>query len=247
MKIVICDDYMGDLMKMERLLQRYEQSVHTKFEIEKFSDASQVYHKILRHELADIYILDMIMPEKTGIDIGRLLEKSEKCVVIYMTSSDEFALEAYSVHAVRYLLKPVSEEVFAEAMDYAISHVRMKQEISGKDLRYPVKTREGLVSVSYSDIVYIENAARALEVHLTDGGSVRSIFIRKSFDEEIKEIAEDSSFVRVHKSFLVNMNYIKSLIQGLCRMEDGRSIPVSKTRAADVKRAYLDFVTEQYR
>ena len=103
------------------------------------------------------------------------------------------------------------------------------------------------MSVSYSDIVYIENSARALEVHLTDGRSVRSIFIRKSFDEEIKEIAEDDSFVRVHKSFLVNMNYIKSLIQGLCCMEDGRSIPVSKTRAADVKREYLNFVTEQYR
>ncbi len=247
MKIVICDDYMEDLIKVERLLEKYGQTTGSEFTVEKYTDASQVYHKILRKDLADIYILDMIMPKITGIDIGSLLEESGKCVVIYITSSDEFALEAYGVHAVRYLLKPVSEAVFCEAMDYAVSYVRMNRNMSSPDIRYPVKTREGLVSVSYSDIVYIENSARALEVHLTDGRSVRSIFIRKSFDEEIKEIAEDDSFVRVHKSFLVNMNYIKSLIQGLCCMEDGRSIPVSKTRAADVKREYLNFVTEQYR
>lgn len=247
MKIVICDDCVEDLAEVERLLGNYAESGNIEFAVEKFSDALQVYQRIERQELADIYILDMIMPRITGIDIGSLLEKSGKCVVIYITSSNEFALEAYGVHAVRYLLKPVSEAVFAEAMDYAVSYVRMNRNTFVRDIRYPVKTREGLVSVSYSDILYIENSARALEVHLTDGRSIRSIFIRKSFDEEIKEIAEDDGFVRVHKSFLVNMIYIKSLIQGMCRMEDGRVIPVSKTRAADVKRAYLGFITEQYR
>lgn len=247
MKIVICDDCREDLIKVERLLLSYEESHDTQFEVEKYSDALQVYHKILQNELADIYILDMIMPEKTGIDIGNLLEKSGKCAVIYITSSDEFALEAYGVHAVRYLLKPVSEEVFAEAMGYAVSYISMNQNAVVQDIRYPVKTREGLVSVSYSDIVYIENAARALEVHLTDGSVVRSIFIRKSFDEEIKGIAECNSFVRVHKSYLVNMNYIRSLIQGVCFMEDGRNIPISKTRASDVKKEYLHFISEQYR
>ena len=125
MKIVICDDCREDLIKVERLLLSYEESHDTQFEVEKYSDALQVYHKILQNELADIYILDMIMPEKTGIDIGNLLEKSGKCAVIYITSSDEFALEAYGVHAVRYLLKPVSEEVFAEAMGYAVSYISM--------------------------------------------------------------------------------------------------------------------------
>ena len=247
MKIVICDDCMEDLVQVERLLQKYEKNANSKFEVETFSDASKVYHKVLQHELADIYILDMIMPQKSGIDIGSLLEKNGKSVVIYITSSNEFALEAYGVHAARYLLKPVSDAVCGEAMDYAVSQIRMNQNVLSQDIRYPVKTKEGLVSVSYSDIVYIENAARALEVHRTDGSSVRSIFIRKSFDEEIKEIAEDRNFIRVHKSFLVNMNYIQSLMSGLCQMEDGRSIPVSKTRAADVKREYLHFVSEQYR
>lgn len=114
MKIVICDDDVEDLMKVESLLTEYEKSVPgIKFDVEKFSNASVLYQKILQNELADIYILDMIMPEKTGIDLGSLLEKTKKSIIIYITSSDDFALEAYGVHAVRYLLKPVEREIFS--------------------------------------------------------------------------------------------------------------------------------------
>lgn len=84
MKIVICDDCMEDLAQIERLLKKYEESANAAFEVETFLDASQLYHKISQDELADIYILDMIMPEKTGIDIGSLLEKErEVCRNLY--------------------------------------------------------------------------------------------------------------------------------------------------------------------
>ncbi|MDE5930861.1 MAG: response regulator, partial [Lachnospiraceae bacterium] len=128
MKIVICDDSMEDLEKVENLLAEYERTFpEEKFAVEKFSDAAELYDRISQKELADIYILDMIMPEKTGIDIGSLLEKVGKSAIIYITSSDEFALEAYGVHAVRYLVKPVRGEVFFEAMDYAVSHAKTLQ------------------------------------------------------------------------------------------------------------------------
>lgn len=253
MKVVICDDCMEDLKTVEDLLAEYERAFPgEKFVAEKFSDASVLYQKISQNELADIYILDMIMPEKNGIDIGSLLEKAGKSVVIYITSSDDFALEAYGVHAVRYLVKPVREEIFFEAMDYAVSYMKaLRNNPCGdapyREPRYPVKTKEGLTSVLYSDIEYIENASRVLDIHLADGSSIKSIFIRKSFDEEIQEIITDRNFVRVHKSFLINMNYIKRLTQDSCFMEDGRNIPVSKTRASDVKKDYLLFITERYR
>lgn len=253
MKIVICDDSKEDLKKVENLLAGYERTFSgEKFAVEKFSDASLLYDKISQNDLADIYILDMIMPERTGIDIGNLLEKAGKSVIIYITSSNDFALEAYGVHAVRYLVKPVREEIFFEAMDYAVSYVEavwnsLHGEVSHREARYPVKTKDGLVTVPYSDIEYIENASRILDIHMTDGSSIKSIFIRKSFDEEIREIMTDRNFVRVHKSFLINMNHIRRLTQDSCFMEGGRNIPVSKTKAAEVKKEYLLFVSEQYR
>lgn len=243
MKVVICDDCIRDLHNVEKLLEKYRESVAgIHFETEKFSDACILYDRISAGELADIYVLDMIMSERSGIDIGSLLRSvGSKGVIIYLTSSDDFALEAYGVHAARYLLKPVSEKDFFEAMEYAMSYNKVSEEIL-----FPVKTKMGTVSVPYSKIEYIENYSRMLHVYLTDGETVRSIFIRKSFDEEIRQIAEYRSFLRVHKSFLINMNYIKKLEQSNILMEGGRRIPVSKTRAAEVKKEYLLFISECY-
>ena len=244
MKIVICDDCVKDLQRLERLLQKYRDTaagIH--FEVEDFTDACRLYERILQGDQADIYLLDMIMSEKNGIEIGSLIRQNGGGgVIIYVTTSADFALEAYEVHASRYLLKPVSEEHFFEAMDFALYYQNAE-----KNPLFPVKTKNGTLSVPYSKIEYIENYSRMLNVFLADGENIKSIFIRKSFDEEIKEISGDRSFLRIHKSFLINMNHVKKLGQGNIIMESGRRIPVSKTRAAEVKREYLQFISECYR
>lgn len=178
MKIVICDDSIRDLSDIEKLLLEY-QNCHSNihFDIEKFSDAFQLSKKIQENEIADIYILDMIMASKTGIELGRQLRNiGSKSAIIYITVSDDFALEAYEVHAVRYLLKPIVQEKAFEAFNYAIAHTN-----TDTDAVYMLKTKKGLVSIPYSKIEYIENSSRTLEVHLSDGKILKSIFIRKSF------------------------------------------------------------------
>ena len=236
MKVVVCDDCIEDLQTIEILLEQYKESASDiSFTVEKYLDATVLYNKILAGRRADIYILDMIMSDRTGLDIGSLIRKAgSDGVIIYITSSDDYALEAYGVHAARYLLKPVSAENFFEAMNFARSYTRIHKE------------HLGTLSVSYSRIEYIENYSRTLNVYLNDGENIRSIFIRKSFDEEIREIAGDKSFLQVHKSFLINMKYVKKLEQSEIVMESGKRIPVSKTRATDVKRTYLQFLSACY-
>ncbi len=183
------------------------------------------------------------MTGTTGIDIGNQIKRSgSDAAIIYTTSSDDFALDAYDVHAVRYLLKPITEDKFFEAMDYARSYRESK-----RGPLYLVKTRTGMVSIPCSKIEYIENASRMLNVYLTDGSVITSIFIRKSFDDEIKDLITEKSFMQVHKSFLVNLNYIKKLEGNSITMDSGTHIPISKKNTANVKRQYLTFISEQYR
>lgn len=248
MKIVVCDDSAEDLKTIGELLARYgENHENITFETAYYEDSVELYHKIQEKRQGDIYILDMIMSQKTGIDIGSLIRSTdEKSVIIYITSSDDFALDAYGVHAVRYLLKPVREALFIEALDYAVSIVAALSPGEEKDAVYQVKTKEGLVAVPFPKIEYIENYSRMLNICLTNGKSIRSIFIRKSFDEELRKIIESQSFLQVHKSFLVNLHHVDKLTQGTIIMESGANIPVSKTRAADVKKEYLKFVSRHY-
>lgn len=244
MKVVVCDDSMEDLEKIKRLLTKYiENHEKIQFEAEYYLYSAELYRRIQARALGDIYILDMIMDGKTGIDIGALIRSIDKrSIIIYITSSDDFAFEAYGVHAVRYLLKPVREELFIEALDYAAADISRTK----KDMLYTVKTKEGLVSIPYSQIEYIENYSRTLNIFLTDKKTVQSIFIRKSFDEEVRQIVENGGFVQVHKSFLVNLCHVDRLTPGNVLMKSGANIPVSKTRTADVKKEYLKFISEQY-
>ena len=244
MKIAICDDNIEDLMKIEKLLNQYTKLYpNIDFTIEKYSDPSKLYNRIQNKELADIYLLDMIMSEKTGIEIGRQLRKTGcENTIIYITSSEDFALDAYHLHAARYLLKPIRETDFFEALDHALSYSELK-----KGPVYLVKTRDGLTSTPYSRIEYIENVSRTLDIHLANGENIKSIFIRKSFDDEVGELLCNKNFLQVHKSFVINLKYVKKLLPDSVLMENGKSIPESKRRTADVKREYLLFNSEQYR
>ncbi len=244
MKITVCDDSIEDMLMIEKLLLKYKAIYPGRsFELEKFSDPSVLYHTIIEGKLADIYILDMLMPGRTGIDLGNQIRKSgSENVIIYITSSEDFSLDAYGVRAVRYLLKPVDEEKLFEALDYALFVTRVRNEPL-----YLVKTKDGLIQTPYSRIEYIENAYRRLEVHLTGGEVLKSLFIRRSFEEEVQEIAERKNFQQVHKSFLVNFDYVKKLTMDEILMESGSQIPVSRARAKQVKKEYLLFVSGKYR
>lgn len=243
MKIAICDDSMKDLITLEGMLETYKKlNPNAAFQVEKFSDSSALYEKIQKKELADIYILDILMSQTSGIDLGNEIRKvSNENAIIYITSSDDFAMDAFHIHAVRYLLKPVQEMQFFEALDYAFSYTELK-----KGPLYPIKTKNGLQSVPGSKIEYVENASRMLHVHLTDGRIITSIFIRKSFEEELGGLIHDENFLQVHKSFLINLNHVKKLDGNNIIMGSGANIPVSKKNTTLVKRQYLLFVSGQY-
>lgn len=243
MKITICDDSIKDLLNIEKLLLKYKTLYPDKdFELEKFSDPSRLYKKISDGELSDIYLLDMLMPGRTGIDLGNQIRLSgSESVIIYITSSDDYALDAYGVHAIRYLLKPLDEGRLYEALDYALSYTKVKTEPT-----YLIKTKNGLIQKPYSQIEYIENVNRRLEIHLSNEEILKSLFIRRSFEEEIQEIAAKRNFQQIHKSFLVNLDYVKQLTQDSVIMESGIRLPVSKAKAANVKREYLLFVSGKY-
>ncbi len=244
MKIAICDDSIEDLFKIEQLLLKYKTLYPGRdFELEKFSDPAVLSQLIAQGRLADIYILDMLMQGKTGIAIGsQLRQMGCENAVIYVTASDDFALDAYGVRALRYILKPVSESRLFEALDYALSTAMLKSEPL-----FLIKTEDGLVQTPYSGIEYIENVRRKLEVHLTDGRMLKSLFIRKSFEDEICELVLKKNFQQVHKSFLVNLDYVRRLTAECINMESGKLIPVSKARAARVRREYLLYVSDKYR
>lgn len=242
-KIAICDDEKEMLERTERLLQKYQsRRDYIEMQIKPFRSSFLLEEKITEGTRYDLYILDMVMPERTGIDLGKLIrEYDSDAVIIYLTSSPDFALDAYQVLAQRYLLKPVQEEELYAALDYAVMQSAMSEKF------FVMKTPQGTVRMNLKEIIYVESASRTMRVNLADGSEVTSICLRKSFEDGIGELLDSGEFVQIHKSYLVRLDKIKRMQQGSLLLEGDVELPISKNRQTEVKRIYMKFTADYYR
>ena len=181
------------------------------------------------------------MPDIDGIEIGKVIRKqNEKAVIIYLTSSVDYALQAFGVFAQRYLLKPVKQEEFHEAIEFAVEQALQKQRV------LYVNTKEGIHKILYDEIEYVENVSRTLYISVVKKEPIISRFLRKSFESDMIELLESENFVQVHKSFIVNLNYVKLYSQSQIIMSSEKVIPISRNKQTEVKRLYLQYMSKEY-
>jgi len=238
-KIAVCDNDGADLEYLTEKISRYL-SFHQGTDIEQYSFGSsgELKRCLEGGDRFQLYLLDIMMPEIDGIRLGELIHGcDENALIIYTTSSKEYALNAFENHALRYLLKPVGEKELFSALDLALKLCK-----SRKPRIYPVKTGSGTVILEADRIMVAENVLRAVVCRLADGTSVRSVSIRSSFESDAAPLLEDPEFVQTHKSYLVNMRYIRSLCPDHIVMDNEKEIPISRKFYPDVRKKYLQYL-----
>ena len=174
----------------------------------------------------DLLFLDIGMPGLDGFDV---VARSETPAIIFVTAYDSFAINAFEVDAVDYLLKPVTEERFAAALRRARERLRIapdaKRILAGDEL------------VQVSDITCIEAADYYAIVHHHGKRSL----VRDSLDSLESRLASDA-FVRTHRRFIVNLAAIAAMRPSII-LRDGTRVPVSRRRRARVQAAVRQFVS----
>jgi DNA-binding LytR/AlgR family response regulator len=239
-RVAICDDEPKTLQCLKEAVARYGKRKNLDLAVELFASARDLEAQIETRPF-QIYILDMLMPQMNGIELGQSVRKADaQAVIIYLTSTMDFAYQAFGVFAQRYLLKPLKEPELYEAMDFAAANIHKLH------MALNVNTSDGIQRVFYHEIEYVENAARALHIFATDGKEIVSRLLRRSFENDMECLLQSREFIQTHKSFIVNLNYVKLYSQGQITMRSGAQIPVSKSRQSETKRAYLQYISEHY-
>ena len=172
----------------------------------------------------DLLFLDIEMP---GLDGFEVVARSQTAAIIFVTAYETFAVNAFDVDAVDYLLKPVTEERFAAALRRAREKLRI-----GRNVK---RILAGDAVVDVSEITCIEAADYYAIVH---HGGKRSL-IRESLDSLESRLTRDA-FVRTHRGFLVNLAAIAALQRSIV-LRDGTRVPVSRRRRAEVEQAVRRF------
>lgn len=240
-RIAICDDEADTLLHLTDIITQYGVQKELRLSIQSFSAAKDLAVHIQGKNHYQIYLLDMLMPQINGIEIGQLIRsQDEHAAIIYLTTSADYAYQAYSVFAQRYLLKPLKKPELYEALDFAVSQTLLRQ----KSLH--VNTVHGIQQIMYQEIEYVECSARALHIYDIGGTEVVSRLLRKSFESNMSGLLQSGDFIQTHKSFIVNLSQVRLYDPNQMTMWSGAQIPISKSRQTAVKRMYLKYIAETY-
>lgn len=241
MRLAICEDTPSDTQRLMELLSDYAQerpaaALTTDF----FTAGEQV---LASAETFDCYLLDILLEGLNGMDLARALRRRDRdACILFLTSTPDYALSAFSVRATDYLLKPVSRTLLFRALDDAATELALRQ--SRRSRQYSFRTRGGLYTTLVEDILYIEIVGHTPYFHLMSG-VIRGSDLRVSFEESMAGLMELGCFLRPHRSFLVNAIHITTVTAQSLRLDNGALIPVARLRAAEVKAAYLDYLMER--
>jgi DNA-binding LytR/AlgR family response regulator len=182
----------------------------------------------LQQGTTDLLFIDINMPDITGIDLVRGLDK--KPIIIFTTAYKNYAFEGFELEAVDYLLKPIDSKRFARAVEKAIDYHTYKNASAEKntaDSLY-VYSEYKLVKIDLSDIAYIESMEDYIKIHLDNAKTVLTLIPLKKVLEKLPP----DQFQRIHRSYIVPVNKIKSIHNRKVQLADVE-LPVSDS--------YLDF------
>ncbi|MGN0320517.1 MAG: LytR/AlgR family response regulator transcription factor [Lachnospira sp.] len=226
MQIAICDDDSSILNQLTSAIEAYGNQHKSTFNITAFTCAEDLLDT-KKH--FDILFLDIYMDGMTGIEAIRRIEHERIDCVVFLTSSRDYAVDAYQLDAVHYLVKPVTNDDIYEALDRCYFRLRSHDE--------PVLNISGLISIPYKYISYIE-ASNKRTIIYTD---TKEYTTYDTLDK-IYSCLDSKIFMRAQRSYIVHMGKIKNFYYDHIVLEDGLIISLSRKQQNMLKQQYKTYL-----
>ena len=239
LQIAVCDDNIDELSNMAQLINLYRASKNFDCEYTVFPNGFELISALEKRKQFDIYCLDIIMPGFTGIEVAKEIRSFDKTApILFFTSSPEFALESYSVKAINYVLKPISKEKLFFTFDELLEQIKAKKDEDA----LIVKSNEGIQKILISNLAFAEVIGRNVLYHLRSG---KVIECTEPFSSVCDNLLKFGCFIKPHRSYLVNMQYVHTIENHQITLQTLSSVPVAQGKAREMKQQYLKYQMEE--
>lgn len=238
MRIAICDDESAQHDTLTALITRYAQSKpDLTVTLSSFSSGKELLNYVDEHGGFDLYILDVIMPEMNGIQLGAALRNRNKYeMIIYLTSSPDFALDSYNVDALHYLLKPVDRESFFHVMDKAAAHFsNQKKEVIS------IKTTNSVRLMPITNIRYAVRSGRQICYDIADNTTISSMTFNGTFKDAVAPLLTHKGLLLVGSSYVVNLLHVTEITKTDMIITGGQRIPIPRRKYDSVKSKWASY------
>ncbi len=222
-KIAVIDDNPIDVEYVSTLVEYWIHNSNTAVHMQNFPSAEAFLFQYEEDKAWDILLLDIEMGGKNGIELAKIIRRDNAEIqLIFITGFPDFIGEGYDVSALHYLMKPVSEAKLYEVLDRAASNIRKAE----KQLCITFDRRTDYVSLN--QIYYVEAQKQYVAIHTAE-----NIFrMKASLSETEKQL--DEYFFKCHRSFLVNLRFIKRILSDCVLLKNDEEIPISRGMAEKI-------------
>ncbi len=239
LKISICDDEAVEREKIADDLRVYA-AAHGEhgIEFDVYASALEMLGAFDKTGGADIALLDICMPGMLGTDLARdILRISENTDIVFLTTSADYAVDAFSLHAADYICKPYTREQFNAALDRVIARRAQRTWVL-------LRCEGELHRVALEDILYVETRDKRHVFALASGKKLSVWALPAQLHESIMG---KKGMIMCGSSFIVNLHHVRCLSGMDMVMDDETLIPVPRRCRAALKQAYFDFYLSEAR
>jgi len=230
LKIAVCDDDSQELERISSFIDTYQRESKVLLTYKTFQSAIELISSMGSSDY-DILLLDILMPGINGMQAAHEIRSFDAGVkMVFLTSSPEFAVESYAVKAYDYILKPVSRDKLFSILEAVIAEEQKPLE------GLTVKTQSGMARILFSRLAFVEIMNKKLYFHLADGSVQEVTASLAAFEEELLARAE---FVKVHRSYIVNLWQVGELGSKELITHAGKTVPISRLLYGKVREAYM--------
>lgn len=231
--ILVCDDDPAFLTAVSQQVTDIFGSLGVPFKLHAFTSMEQISSPILA--ACDIALLDVDFAQKryNGIDIARKLRAvREDAVIIFITNYIEYAPEGYEVQAFRYLLKKDIQNRLPEYLQAAVHLLQSTRQT------FKIKIHGEVIDIPLKQVLYMESQGRKVTIYIKKDSGMKEYSYYASISDLEKQLA-CNGFLRIHKSYLVNMRHLKAFRHDRAILSNEILLPVSQKNYTARKQQYL--------
>lgn len=229
LKIAICEDEIEQQKILKQYLEQILNQISNKYEILFFNSGEALFKNYPQN--IDIFLLDIQMDKLNGMEVAKKIRQIDKkeVEIIFTTSLIEYIQEGYEVRAYRYLLKPIKLENLKKHIISCVEEVNRN-----KSSYIVINEKNDAYKLKISDITYIEIQKREMTIHTIN----KDYIINSSMSKMENELSK-YNFYRCHKSFMVNIDFIKNIKQYVAILDNKEEVPISRYKFKDTKARFL--------